>query len=143
MAALTCCNQPIEVRVNEQADTPAGVATGRDFNLLIPPGPYRIDRIDVDFGRWYGVPMELYLRPTGTDPSAVYQIEFKSTSYGYLKIADDRLFPGDKISVPFAFFKDYRLTVLFATPFEGKHQLRVTAVNGREQRQAQANLTIP
>lgn len=143
VAALTCCNQPIEVSVNEQADTLAGVAASRDFNLLIPPGPYRIDRIDVDFGRWYGIPMELYLRPTGANPSAVYQIEFKSTTYGYLQIAGDRLFPGDKITVPYALFKDYRLTALFATPFEGKHQLTVTAINGREQRQAQANLIIP
>ena len=140
VAALTCCNQPIEVRINEQADTPAVIATRRDFNLLIPPGPYRIDE---DFGRWYGVSMELYLRPTGTDPAAVYQIEFESTAYGYLEIAGDRLFPGDKITVPYALFRDYRLKVRFATPLEGRHQLTVTAVNGQEKRQAQTNLIIP
>lgn len=147
VAALSCCNQPIEVRVNDQADPPAGVAISRGFNLLIPPGPYRVDRIDVDFGTWYGtwygVPMQLYLRPTGVDSSAVFQIEFKSSTYGYLQIAGDRLFPGDKATVPYALFKDYRLNVRFATPLEGSHQLTVTAVNGREQRSAQAVVIIP
>lgn len=143
VAALICCNPPIEVRVLEEGDTPAGIATSRDFNLLIPPGPYRIDPINVDFGRWYGVPMELYLRPTGVDPSAVYQVEFESTAYGYLEIAGDRLFPDDKILVPYALFKDYRLNVRFATPLKGTHHLKVTAVNGLKNRQAQTNLTIP
>lgn len=114
----------------------------RDFAgpyLLIPPGPYKPE---LNAERWYAVPLTVYLRPVSAAGAASYQITFDTDTYGYLEIAGDRLFPGDKITLPYAAFKDYRLGVRFVTPIAGAQRVRLTAVSGQQTRQADTNFTI-
>lgn len=139
LGLLSACNAPIEVRPNEQADVPVDVAQKRDFNLLILPGPYKPE---LNAERWYAVPLTVYLRPVSAAGAASYQITFDTDTYGYLEIAGDRLFPGDKITLPYAAFKDYRLGVRFVTPIAGAQRVRLTAVSGQQTRQADTSFTI-
>lgn len=139
LGLFSACNAPVEVRPNDQADTPVGVAEAREFNLLIPPGPYKPE---LNTERWNAVPLTIYLRPVGVAGAPEYQITFNSDTYGYLEIGDDRLYPGDKITLPYALFKNYRLGVRFVTPTGGAQRVRLTAVSGQQARQAETVFTL-
>lgn len=135
LALMLGCNAPIEVSLPEEGSVPEGAVGERDFNVLIEPGPYRIDR-DAD-GEAYSSFARVYLRPFAEpDPSTSYAMLFESTGYGYLDIAGQRIYPGDRLEVAYARFENHRLGMRYGSPTESAQQVTLTFTNGRNSRKA-------
>lgn len=135
------CNAPVEIPLSAGESLTEGTIGERGFNVLIEPGPYRIDR-DAD-GAAYSSFARVYLRSFAEpNPSASYAVLFESTGYGYLDIAGERIHPGDRLEVPYALFKDYRLGIRFGSPTEIEHQVTLTFANGRSSRKAQTTFNF-
>lgn len=141
LALMLGCNAPVEIPLPAGESLPEGAIGDRGFNVLIEPGPYRIDRDAV--GAAYSSFARIYLRPFAEpNPLSSYAMLFESTGYGYLDIAGERIYPGDRLEVPYALFKDYRLGIRYGSPTESEQQVTLTFTNGRSSRKAQTTFNF-